>query len=118
MDIQNLRKTIRADGSASFNCLLDGAAAYVPCVEGNRVFEHISAAVAAGDLEIEETIDLGNPPLPTKDELIAYAADVRWRKEVGGIVVAGVPVATDDRSKQMIIGARLAANSDPDWSTA
>lgn len=49
--------------------------------------------------------------------LSVYAADARWRRETGGITVAGVPVATDDRSKQMIIGARVAANADPDWST-
>jgi hypothetical protein len=50
--------------------------------------------------------------------LSTYAADVRWRKEVGGIVVGGVPVATDDRSKQMITGARLAAEANPAWSTS
>ncbi|MGB3044204.1 MAG: DUF4376 domain-containing protein [Xanthobacteraceae bacterium] len=57
------------------------------------------------------------PPPPTVDELSAYAADARWRKEIGGVAVAGVPVATDDRSKQMIIGARIAADSDPGWTS-
>lgn len=56
-------------------------------------------------------------PVPLKDRLTAYAADTRWRKETGGITVAGVPVATDDRSKQMIIGARVAADADADWTT-
>lgn len=50
--------------------------------------------------------------------LASYARDRRWRKEVAGIVVAGVPVATDDRSKMMIIGARVAAAADPAWRTA
>jgi hypothetical protein len=49
--------------------------------------------------------------------LIAYAADLRWQREVGGITVGGVPVATDDRSKLMIAGARIAASADPDWVT-
>ncbi len=57
------------------------------------------------------------PAPPTKEELTAYAADARWRKEVGGITVAGVPVATDDRSKQMIIGARIAADADANWTS-
>lgn len=57
------------------------------------------------------------PPAPSKASLIAHAADVRWRKEVGGVTVAGLPVATDDRSKQMIIGARIAADFDADWTT-
>nr|WP_047581392.1 DUF4376 domain-containing protein [Methylobacterium sp. ZNC0032] len=53
----------------------------------------------------------------SKAELTARAADRRWRQEVGGITVAGVPVATDDRAKLMITGARVAAMADPDWST-
>ncbi|WP_199092840.1 DUF4376 domain-containing protein [Bosea sp. ASV33] len=35
----------------------------------------------------------------------------------GGIVVASVPIATDDRSKVMITGARVTAMADPGWST-
>lgn len=50
-------------------------------------------------------------------DLSAYAADARWRNETGGITIAGVPVATDDRSKQMIIGARVAADADPNWTS-
>lgn len=56
-------------------------------------------------------------PAARKATLLAYAADIRWRREVGGITVAGVPVATDDRAKMMIVGARVAASSDPAWST-
>ncbi|PZU95055.1 MAG: hypothetical protein DI527_02055 [Chelatococcus sp.] len=52
-----------------------------------------------------------------KAALVAYAADRRWRLEVGGILVGSVPVATDDRSKLMITGARVAAMADPGWST-
>ncbi len=54
---------------------------------------------------------------PTAQELIAYAMAKRYEKEVGGVVLGGVPIATDDRSKLMITGARVAANSDPDWTT-
>lgn len=53
----------------------------------------------------------------TRDALLRYAADRRWRLETGGIAVAGVPVLTDDRSKLMIAGARLAAMADPAWTT-
>ena len=49
--------------------------------------------------------------------LSGYAADVRWRKEVGGISVGDVPVSTDDRSKQMIMGARIAAEADSGFTT-
>jgi hypothetical protein len=56
-------------------------------------------------------------PAEQKALLVAYAADMRWRKETGGIVVGGVPVATDDRSKQMIMGARIAAEADSEFTT-
>lgn len=59
----------------------------------------------------------GNTPTPAAIDLRGYAAAARYAKEVGGIVVAGVPISTDDRSKLMIVGARVAANSDPNWST-
>lgn len=49
--------------------------------------------------------------------LLAYARDRRWQVEIGGITISGVPVATDDRSKMMVIGARVAAAANPNWST-
>lgn len=67
--------------------------------------DDLAAAVEAAD------------PDSRKARLAAYAADLRWRREVGGIDVAGVPVATDDRAKLMITGARVAAGADPGWST-
>lgn len=51
-------------------------------------------------------------------DLEAYAAQKRWEKEVGGIEVNGLTVATDDRSKTMISGARVAAMANPDFTTA
>lgn len=54
---------------------------------------------------------------PTKADLASYARDRRWQVEIAGITVGGVAIATDDRSKTMILGARLAAQSDPSWST-
>jgi hypothetical protein len=57
------------------------------------------------------------PPPPGAVDLVAHAADARWRLETGGITVGGVPVLTDDRSKLMIAGARLAAMADPAWTT-
>lgn len=56
-------------------------------------------------------------PAPTIDELKAYAAARRWQVETGGILVEGIHVATDDRSKVLIAGARLAAQADPSFTT-
>ncbi|SPL63575.1 DUF4376 domain-containing protein [Ochrobactrum soli] len=50
-------------------------------------------------------------------DLAAYAAQKRWEKEVGGITLNGMSVATDDRSKMMISGARVAAEADPNFVT-
>jgi hypothetical protein len=61
---------------------------------------------------------LAPPPVRvTPERLLAYAADLRWRLEVGGVTVDGVPVATDDRSKIMVMGARAAALADAGWKT-
>ena len=57
------------------------------------------------------------PPSPPVD-LAAYTAQKRWEKEIGGIEVNGLTVATDDRSKMMPSGARVAAMADPGFTTA
>lgn len=64
-------------------------------------------------------------PIPLDDVKAAHkaaATDLRWRQETGGIVIAGVLVATDDRSKTLILGKRAQAQADPamifQWKTA
>ncbi len=57
------------------------------------------------------------PAPPTVAELQAYASDKRWRKETGGITVGEITVSTDDRSKMMLMGARVHAASDPGFTT-
>lgn len=59
----------------------------------------------------EHQID--QPTLSLQD----YAAAKRWEKEVGGISIQGLQVASDDRSKMMIAGARVAAAADPNFTT-
>lgn len=49
------------------------------------------------------------PPL----DLVAYAAQARWRKETGGIVVAGTAIATTERSRGLINGAYNLALAEP-----
>ncbi len=55
--------------------------------------------------------------LPTKDALRAYAAARRYAVEVGGVTVGDLKVATDDRSKTLILGAQVAASTDAGWTT-
>ena len=66
---------------------------------------------------IEAVVAAHDPASLGKPALIAHAADARWRREVGGILVGTVPVATDDRSKTMVLGARVAAAANPAWET-
>jgi hypothetical protein len=64
---------------------------------------------------LKDVLRAAGAPLPF--EPLTYAAAKRLDKETSGITVGGVPIATDDRSKIMIIGARVAAAADPNWST-
>lgn len=64
-----------------------------------------------GDAELVAFLQ---PPI----ELASYAAQKRWEREVGGIQFAGLSVATDDRSKIMISGARMKADKDPTFVTS
>lgn len=72
-----------------------------------RITIHADLQEAFGALDLSDA----------RPRLIAYAADLRWRKEVSGVEISGIPVATDDRSKLMIMAARVAASADPAWTT-
>ncbi|TCR07363.1 DUF4376 domain-containing protein [Neorhizobium sp. JUb45] len=77
----------------------------VPEDMGNRHRQMIAEWEAEGN-----TIP---PYAPPAIDLNTYTATKRWEREVGGIVVGGLDVATDDRSKIMISGARMKADKDP-----
>src|SRR5262245_8997549 len=53
----------------------------------------------------------------TKDQLVNYNGLARFAKVDGGMVAAGVPVKTDERSRNFIQGGRMLAEADPDWTT-
>lgn len=58
----------------------------------------------------------GVEPIPldeVKAARKAVATDLRWQKETAGILIAGMLVATDDRSKTLILGKRAQAQSNP-----
>ena len=41
----------------------------------------------------------------TKEDLFTHLAAYRYSKEVGGVVIGGLPVPTDDRTKTLLVGA-------------
>jgi hypothetical protein len=53
----------------------------------------------------------------TKDQLKAYAAQERFNKETGGIMVSGMPVVTDRESQGLINGAYSMATHDSTFTT-
>lgn len=50
-------------------------------------------------------------------DLLAYAAQKRWQVETGGVNVNGLVIATDDRSKTLLMGARISAAANPQFTT-
>lgn len=56
-------------------------------------------------------------PVPEPDpDWMALIAARRWAAETGGIVLGGMPVDTDDRSKLLINGAALRASRDSNYT--
>lgn len=74
---------------------------------------NVPAALSDTIREIMSTHNWDSGAL-SKAELLAYAADKRWKVETGGIIHAGMKVLTDDRSKQLILGSRILADSAPE----
>ena len=97
--------------SGMIRVILDGdeGESFVPDDMGNRHRQMIAEWEAAGN-----TIPPYESPVP---DLYAYLADLRWQTETGGIMVNGLSVATDDRSKLMLSGARIKADNDPTFTT-
>ncbi|WP_186388536.1 DUF4376 domain-containing protein [Stappia sp. TSB10P1A] len=67
---------------------------------------------AIGDLHDADT-GFSRPPAPAPlpAELIALAADLRWRAEVGGMEWRGWPVHTDRQSQTKVLAEHVAVTS-------
>jgi hypothetical protein len=87
---------------------------YQQALAGMQTGEHvqiINGGLFVGPLpEPEPEPEPEGPP-----DWPAVIAGRRWEVEVGGIVVAGLTIATDDRSKLLINGAAVEAMLDPDY---
>jgi hypothetical protein len=78
----------------------------------------------AQEITAEELDALRAPPPPPpvtveslRAALTARLAERRWEVEIAGTVFAGVPLATDDRSKLLITGAATRARADAGFVT-
>lgn len=52
-----------------------------------------------------------------RQSLLSMLAHRRWQQETGGTTVAGLSLATDDRTKLLLQGAAQAAQSNPAFTT-
>lgn len=102
----------KAEYTQSFAILaiVDGLEMTVPNDTANRHRIMITEWEAAGNMIV--------PYESAGIDLVSYAADKRWQKETGGFELSGLHIATDDRSKLMISGARVAAEADPEFTTS
>jgi Domain of unknown function (DUF4376) len=53
----------------------------------------------------------------SKAQLSSYNALVRFTNVDGGMIAAGIPVRTDERSRNFIQGGRMLAEADSTWTT-
>jgi hypothetical protein len=79
---------------------------------------HVYAEAGWEDGEFSIAVKPPIPPAPEPEKTLEeWAADYRWQREVGGMNVGGINVMTDDRSKMLIMGARMKADADPSFTT-
>lgn len=95
--------------TGTIEAIIDGATLHIPDDMSNRHRASIQKWVddEGGEIELyQEEVDL-----------FEYNANKRWEKENGGMVLNGMLIHTDDRSKTMILGARVKADGDPMFTT-
>lgn len=98
-------------------------------LEGFALEDCFPADLLGECVEAADTVEIGwlfdgssfsapslTPP-PGKADLIAYAARRRREIEIGGMPFAGMMVATDGESQTKVLGARVAAGADPEFTT-
>lgn len=107
----------------SIRVILDGDEneSFVPDDMGNRhrfqIWDEWEMGPPDPETGERERVNTIPPYVPPSPELNVHLADLRWRTEIGGIEVNSLPVATDDRSKIMLSGARIKADKDPAFTT-
>lgn len=72
----------------------------------------------AADQQTDEALQALLLPHNKFVSLATYTADVRWRKEQGGITLSsGMPIKTDDRAQAKINGTRIVAQGNASLTT-
>ena len=61
----------------------------------------------------KQILDAYDPVPDAKAKKLSELADFRWSKEVGGITINGMVIETTDRSKTLVTGALMLAQSNP-----
>jgi hypothetical protein len=111
-------KNVRDKGNGEYLCTitLNGEEMEFSAVPGGGGYcDAVLEAIANGEHSGE--IAQYQPPTLTQAQLLSALAAHRYATETGGIIVSGIPVLTDDRSKLMINGALAAAQRDENFTT-
>lgn len=103
-----------------------GPVSVVPVIEERKTpddFYSVSGpTVTVEAAAVRKTWTLVERPIEeVRAAKLARLAAYRYGVEVGGVIVGGATVSTDDRSKTLLMGAKLKAQADPnyqvDWKT-
>lgn len=92
---------------------LGRAAANLAAIDRNELIA-VPAAEGGFDVSGPEDIIAALVGAPSKERLLAYAADKRWQVETGGIAVAGAAIDTSRDSQAMITGAYAYSQAHPE----
>ena len=104
-------ESARYTETGSILAVIDGLQMTVPDDMGNRHRQMIAEWEALGN-----TIEPYTEPAPTVQDLLDYLGRKRVEVEEGGIVVNGIPVATDRLHSQVkITAAYVKAMADPEY---
>lgn len=80
---------------------------------GHDFENHAGTVYATDGAAVQAIIDAYDAkPVALAAKLNALA-DFRWQKEIGGIVINGMIIETTDRSKTLVTGALMLAQSNP-----
>lgn len=80
---------------------------------GHDVENHNGVLYATDGAIVQAIIDAFDARPSALSVKLAELADFRWKKETGGMTANGVVIETTDRSKTLVTGAVLLAQSNP-----
>ena len=108
IEVHDAAPVLNAAKGLRWALLVDDPPPFDPATETRT--RTIPASVPTGDVAVAYQV-AAKPLSDLKAAKIAALAAYRYGRETGGVIVSGISVATDDRSKMLISGAYAAAKN-------